>query len=360
MVTIKDIAKMAGVSTGTVFRVIHNTGRFSETTAEKIRKIVKETGYSPNKLARIFSRDTVFKIGVLLPEAQMDGGYWQFPYDGLDYMKKELKDYKIFIEIFPFNRNSAESLKNSWSEFISAECHALLAAPVRQTEFVELLKELPDSFPLVLFDTPIESDRDNVSYIGQNKSRSGALCARLMKMLLAENKINDGKLLLTLQKHNRSRLNGFLDSFKDSPYELVVEELNEKDKKGSYSEIFKKHPLESFCGIYTTDESGHYVADEIEQHQLDRHIPLITFDLVGENTRHLEGGLIDVVITQRPEQQAYLGARLLANFLISGQHPNKEVLMPLNIVTKENLDEFFDFFQKEKQDSANPLFMPMH
>ena len=44
-VTIKDIARLAGVSVGTVDRVLHNRGRVSPKTLEKIMAVLKKNGY---------------------------------------------------------------------------------------------------------------------------------------------------------------------------------------------------------------------------------------------------------------------------------------------------------------------------
>jgi LacI family transcriptional regulator len=52
MATMKDIAEAAGISIGTVDRIIHNRGRYSEETAELVRKAMKELNYTPNIHAR--------------------------------------------------------------------------------------------------------------------------------------------------------------------------------------------------------------------------------------------------------------------------------------------------------------------
>ena len=48
MVTIKDIAEKAGVSRGTVDRVLHDRGRVSPSKAKKIKEIAEKMGYRPN------------------------------------------------------------------------------------------------------------------------------------------------------------------------------------------------------------------------------------------------------------------------------------------------------------------------
>lgn len=52
MVTIYDIAARAGVSAMTVSRVINNTGKISEKTRVKVKKVMEEMNYVPNQTAR--------------------------------------------------------------------------------------------------------------------------------------------------------------------------------------------------------------------------------------------------------------------------------------------------------------------
>ena len=49
MTTIKDIADLAGVSRGTVDRVLNSRGAVSPQTAEKVLEIARALGYRPNK-----------------------------------------------------------------------------------------------------------------------------------------------------------------------------------------------------------------------------------------------------------------------------------------------------------------------
>ena len=56
MATIKEIAELAGVSRGTVDRVLNNRGSVNRETAEKIRAIIKQLGYKPNPEKEISDR----------------------------------------------------------------------------------------------------------------------------------------------------------------------------------------------------------------------------------------------------------------------------------------------------------------
>src|SRR5690625_6470580 len=50
-IKIKDIAQRAGVSVGTVDRVIHNRGKVSQKTQEKVEQAMEELQYLPNVIA---------------------------------------------------------------------------------------------------------------------------------------------------------------------------------------------------------------------------------------------------------------------------------------------------------------------
>ncbi len=68
MTTIKDIAKMAGVSTATVSRVINNHSDVSEDTKKKIIKIITENNYRPNTIARSLSTNKSNTIGIFFTD----------------------------------------------------------------------------------------------------------------------------------------------------------------------------------------------------------------------------------------------------------------------------------------------------
>lgn len=55
-ITIKDVAKAAGVSTQTVSRVINNRPDVSDDTRDRVQQIIEQLGYSPNVIARSLSR----------------------------------------------------------------------------------------------------------------------------------------------------------------------------------------------------------------------------------------------------------------------------------------------------------------
>ncbi|PMC37502.1 LacI family transcriptional regulator [Bacillus sp. UMB0899] len=63
--TIKDIAEMAGVSPGTVSKVINNYSGISENTRKKVMDIITETGYQPTFFAKALATKKSNLIGLI-------------------------------------------------------------------------------------------------------------------------------------------------------------------------------------------------------------------------------------------------------------------------------------------------------
>ena len=67
MVNMKDVALKAGVSVGTVSRVINNRGSISEKTRQKVFAIMKEMDYQPNEMARYLQTGRSHILGLVVP-----------------------------------------------------------------------------------------------------------------------------------------------------------------------------------------------------------------------------------------------------------------------------------------------------
>lgn len=66
-VSIKEVARLAKVSTATVSRSINNPEQVTEKTRLKVQDAIAKTGYSPNKLAQSFRRGRTNMVMVVLP-----------------------------------------------------------------------------------------------------------------------------------------------------------------------------------------------------------------------------------------------------------------------------------------------------
>ncbi|MCA9936758.1 MAG: LacI family DNA-binding transcriptional regulator [Ardenticatenaceae bacterium] len=66
-VTIRDVAKHAGVGVGTVSRVLNNNPSVSDLTRQKVLSVIDSLNFSPSQAARRLSRGKTMAVGVVVP-----------------------------------------------------------------------------------------------------------------------------------------------------------------------------------------------------------------------------------------------------------------------------------------------------
>ena len=93
-VTIKDVAKAAGVSVATVSRVLNNSAVVSDAAAEQVNNAIKELGYSPNFLGRNLRKCETNVILGIVPSVEQS--YYSPVIHGMQDMAAE-RGYDILI-----------------------------------------------------------------------------------------------------------------------------------------------------------------------------------------------------------------------------------------------------------------------
>lgn len=348
IVRIKDIAERAQTSKGTVDRVLHNRGRVADDVRERILAIIKELNYEPNLIAQSLKSQRAFNLAALIPDPNLDS-YWEAPHIGLEKAEKELRQYGVHITKFIFNSHSDTSFIAKAKEVAREHPDGLLIAPIFYKEALPFFKEWADlGIPYVLFNTQIEHVKP-LCYIGQDSYRSGSLAAKILRfglhspatVLVAH--VNED---ISNSAHLITKEEGFRDYFKgeqlEGTFKVISKEINFPDEEGpdkQLDELRRQYP--DLGAIYVTNSKAFEVAAYLEKNAL-KDIKLIGYDLIGRNQQYLNKGIIDFLINQNPLGQGYWGIHQLANHLIFKKEIPAIKFLPLDIITKENLDYYLD------------------
>lgn len=351
MPTIKDIAEAVGVSIGTVDRIIHKRGRYSEKTAEKVRLVMEEMNYTPNIHARGLKKTKHFSFAAVIPHSEQDSGYWELVIKGIGNAAVELGSFGSRIEILTFDRYSAESCRNVMEQACSLGPDGLLIAPVRPEDVKGCLAD--KSIPYLFIDSDIPEMTEKISYIGQDSYQSGILSGKLMNLLLAGKK-NAAVMLIEppgSNSHLKKRIQGFRDYLREYRSDCSIldmkEEVDDEESFHRYLDDFKKTSEVLPQGIFVANSSVYYAASWLEKMESSfQNIPLIGYDLIPGREKYIENGLIDFILTQQPEDQGYRGVLQLYDRLVLKKEVEKEMIVPLNIITKENLHTFENYKMK--------------
>ncbi|MAY36238.1 MAG: transcriptional regulator [Spongiibacteraceae bacterium] len=105
--SIKDVARLAGVSIGTVSRSMNTPEKVSQKTRAKVEDAVRRTGYSPNRLAQSFRRGRTNLVMVVLPS--VGDPFFTEVMRGIRAVA-ETSGYSVVIEETQFNTMTADKI----------------------------------------------------------------------------------------------------------------------------------------------------------------------------------------------------------------------------------------------------------
>ncbi len=343
IVRLKDIARLANVSVGTVDRVIHKRGEVSDDSYKKIMAIVEKTGYTPNLLARTLGSNKVFKIAAVIPNPDQDE-YWKLSSDGLAKAQKDWVQYNVQIKTHPFDLYHKASFIKAVKAAIKSNPDGLLLAPIFHNEAIEAIQLCETKIPYVLFNNNLP-ETSPLTFVGQNLYESGQLGAELLS--ISQKEPGTYAILhiyddISNSTHLSEKEKGFRDYFKNlkGPRNKAIGiDLNFTHKKTLAKELNDLLMTPDLRGLLVTTSKGASIVSAMLEKHGKNGIRLVAYDLLEENINFLKKGIIDFLINQNSKQQAYVGIGQLSNFLLFKKPPSNS-LFPLEIISRQNLNSY--------------------
>lgn len=170
MATMKDIAKLAGVSTSTVSHVINKTRFVSEEIAERVNSAAKELNYAPSALARSLKMNRTQTIGMLMTTSTN-------PFFGEVVKGVERSCYHNGYNLIPCNtEGDSERMKSSIDTLLQKRVDGLiLMCTTIAGERIDIFERYPD-IPVVVMDWgPVLYASDKIQ---DNSFQGGYLAAK--------------------------------------------------------------------------------------------------------------------------------------------------------------------------------------
>lgn len=340
---VKEIARLADVSIGTVDRVIHNRTGVSAKTKSKIEKIIKQLNYQPNILASRLASGKIYRLAVLIPSGSEKTDFWDAPLKGIKRAEEEIRQYGISVTTFFFDLNDNSTFIASTEKIKQQKrFDGVLMAPLFVKESLTFIRYCQEhSIPFVFIDSNIEVD-GSLSYIGPPLFQSGFLGARLCTFGMKKTK---KILFITISKeknrYNYSKIEeGFKNYFfeNDIDHQLIKLTIENTEKESVFLNLEKAFVQHSDVEvIFVTNSRVFSVAQFLESKKYTQ-IHLVGYDFSKENQNYLKNGLIDFLICHKPEEQGYRGLMSLYHHLALNLPVDQMYFMPIDIVTKENQD----------------------
>jgi LacI family transcriptional regulator len=173
--TVHEIAALAGVSIGTVDRLLHKRGRVSAATKAKIEAIIEQYRFTPNLIARQLKRNRSYRFCALIPCRDQDAGYWGQIIEGIEQTAGEIKLLGVETEIIEFNRYDPAAFEKTSGAVLAGKPDGLLFAPIMPKYTRPFVGNIyAEKIPLVFVDADMPGTAP-LCAIGQDSVSGGYL-----------------------------------------------------------------------------------------------------------------------------------------------------------------------------------------
>ena len=332
--TITEIAKRAGVSIGTVDRVLHNRPGVSQKSKEKIQAILDEVGYKINLHTSAVALRKEYHIIISIPHSE-PGEYWDTLLSGTRQAMEEYSDIHIKCDILPYDQFSPESCREAFARIPEMCPDAVIIGPTFNTETHELCSSLEGkSIPYIFVDTTFP-DTHPLAAFTADQPAGGSLVGRLLDKVtppgkdiaLILSRFGAGGKAQNMEQRRQGLANYLQANCKQRRFlEGDIEDLDR---------FFAANP--DIGGVCILNSRGYAIADFLQGKGI-KEIPVVAFDLTEKNVRRMKEGSIFALICQRPERQGFLAVTSLLEYLLYRRTGTvSHHLMPLDIVLLENL-----------------------
>jgi len=320
-ITIRDIAREAGVSPSTVSRVINNSAPVSKELKERVLSTIKKLGYNPNPIAQSLRKGFTNTIGFIIPD--ITNPFFSLIVKGAEeYLKRK----KMFLIVCNSNHSVKEE-ERLLQTLMERKTDGLLFIGAGNRN--KIISTSLDKMKIVFVDRVYEKCK--APYVVSNNYKG-------MKNLI-DYLVDTGHksfVFLNGEKNTYSakeRLRGFLDALKEhkiEEYEVVFGQFT-YESGFALAKGLKKIPDAIVCGndlmaygaIDALEERGYKVPDDVSVTGFDD-LPF---------SKHYKPSL--TTVRQPFYEMGYEAAKILYRLINSKPNIETNVVLETKLVIRE-------------------------
>lgn len=346
VVTINDVAKAAGVSKGTVDRVIHNRGEVSLKSREKVLKVIEELGYKPNVYASMLASQKKRTVCCVIPEYS-EGDFWSLTAKGIGESEETASRYGINVEVVTYDQYEIESFQQVCHDVLDMNPSGVVIAPIFRAETQFFVGELARrDIPYVYIDSRIEEDENYLAYFGMPMFQSGYLCADILMNGQSVEKVYIVRIERDKNKQSDptgARRAGFMRYMAERYPETQILNvfIDPKNPENRYSRLD-----EAFAGddgrklIVMFNSRIHLVAAYLRDRGI-KNSRVVGFDFLEKNVAALKDGTVQAIIAQHSDSQATSAVLALVDkFILGNDIVKRDRFTQMDILNSINCDYY--------------------
>ena len=329
-VTIKEVAKEAGVATSTVSRVLSNNPKISEETKAKVNEAIERLNYKPNAIARSLANNKTKILGVVLPSEADDLLTNPFFINAMKGMSiyAQNKNYYITYVFAKDGKNEFESIKEITNTNL---IEGIILLRVNENdESIKFLNTI--GFPFVAIGRP-EKTEDVLWVDNDNFQAMYNVVNRLIQK--GHKKIGFIGAIKTLNM-SKDRLKGYKMALEvnglNYDEELVIHKQFFKENTGyaGAEELLSKHEV---TAIVTTDDLLAFGVSQLLNEKRLEKISLVGFNNI-QLSKYQTPPLASVDINA--DELGYYAAKLLIEKLENEEIVNTHYIVNTEFIERES------------------------
>lgn len=344
-VTISMVAERAGVSRGTVDRVLNGRPHVKPDVYERVVLAMRALNYIPpsEEQAAVLGLTPPSpgpcRLGVVLPNWQ---GYFKREImRGIQDAQALLDAYSVEVIVEECETDIPDESIERMDSLLRQQVQGIAMCAKDHISIVEKIDELyRQGIPVVTFNSDISNSR-RLCFIGQDLLQGGRVAGELMVKYLRP----EDYLLICVGNSefnaHRMRMQGFCQRIHESRFASshieIIETYN--DYALTYQKV--KAVLERILkikGIYMANHSVSGCVEAIRAVGRQGEIRVISHDLTDETKRLLQKGEIDFTIAQDIYRQGYRPLFVLREYIQQNMEPRPDKDQPaIEIICAENL-----------------------
>lgn len=334
--TIKDIAKIAGVSEMTVTRAFVKGSSIKPETRERILQIAAKYDYRPSKTAGRLSSQNI-SIGIALLDASAE--LTRALLGSADKAYEELKDFKVSFEteVFGARDGLCGALETLRDKNVNA---ATIFTDICDKKSAKLIKECRAG-GMKIVQGVNELQNAQRDYLVHSRND---MTGRIAAQILCDITPKDGEFAafigssdVLLHKQVLSAFSsGIREQGRKTPRVYDIREDGELEAKYA-RELLDACP--ELSGVYITTANAAPFVNVLKERGLSGKVRVIATDPTGDTVGFLEDGSIKAFVSQTPYRQMYEALRVCFE-LASGAESGGELNITPQIIIKSNIEAY--------------------
>lgn len=340
-VTIKDIAKAANVSRGTVDRALNGRNGVKPDVAARIKSIASLLGYRPNVIAKaLATHSRPIKLGVILN--CLGNPFFDKVINGLNDGIESLSDFGIMMEIRKLRGYDPKQQLDELKTVREAGVDGLILTPVSDIIVRDELNDMiRNGIQVVCCNLDI-TDVNYQAYVGCDYYCSGQTAGELIGSTI----YGEANLAIITSTHSlyihELRVEGCKSVLMHYPNIHICNYIETSDDEDvAYNEVKNLLMQDKTIDLlyFATGGTGGGLQAIYDYYQ-GKNLKVYTFDQIPAVIEAVKKGLVIATIDQQPYLQGFNSIRIIFKSIMNKQVPmRKRIITELNVKNRYNITD---------------------